>query len=247
LKVAIVNDETYKPKDFGSGGTLATETVETMLPTLSPTGFGIVIPIGQDLIEDGQWDLVEFHTRQAALAMGEKATDLALTVLKTATDGWGTVNGGASGDADETKYQGATDVDVLQCVQEVGADKWIADTMVTTAEAWAHSISTTGPAAVLPPWALPQTAEGFHFKLTTLDTLIATNDSLHLSTDAEGTFTDCVTIVFNRENAMLTGRKRWMRIENFSNPIEDLAGAVVTGRQDGVTLYDDAIAVITED
>jgi len=44
----------------------------------------------------------------------------------------------------------------------------------------------------------------------------------------------------------LTGRKRWLRIDNYAHPIDDLAGAVVSARQDSVTLHDDAIYVLTE-
>jgi hypothetical protein len=52
--------------------------------------------------------------------------------------------------------------------------------------------------------------------------------------------------MFDKAYALLTGRKRWMRIENYSNPVRDLKGAVVTFRQDSVSIYNDSIGVITE-
>ena len=68
-----------------------------------------------------------------------------------------------------------------------------------------------------------------------------------LATGGAGTaMTDCITMVFDRGSALLTGRKHWLKLENYSHPIEDLSGAVVSARQDSVTLYDDSICKITE-
>jgi hypothetical protein len=80
-----------------------------------------------------------------------------------------------------------------------------------------------------------------------MDVLKSTSPVLHDEADARGaTFTECVTIVFDRTVAILTGRKRWMRIENFVNPMQDLEGAVVSSRQDTISMYDDSIYVLTE-
>jgi len=61
-----------------------------------------------------------------------------------------------------------------------------------------------------------------------------------------GAGTSCETLVFDKDYALLSGRKRWLRIENYSDPIRDLVGATVTARQDSVTIYNDACANITE-
>ena len=58
--------------------------------------------------------------------------------------------------------------------------------------------------------------------------------------------TNCISIIFDRRAALLTGRKRWLRMENYADPVRDLGGVVVSCRQDSVTLYDDAIYVLTE-
>ena len=52
--------------------------------------------------------------------------------------------------------------------------------------------------------------------------------------------------MFDKNNALLSGRKRWMRIEKYSEPVKDLAGATVTFRQDSVNVYADSSATITE-
>jgi len=267
LKVNIVSDESYVPHEFSGGGRIPTSTVESMQATIAPTSFALPIIISEDLVEDAAYDLVEYHVQRAALAMGEKSSELALTVLKTATDGWGTVNGGVSGDADETKWQGASTTDIDDCIAALTDDHWIGNTMVITPEAWEHSVQSTlfeygtavGSAADT-YWKPQQTsrlhgaavlgpvAEGFHIRIGSppLDVLFSTNQALHAAVDTTA-LTNCVTIVFDRNNALLTGRKRWMQINNYANPVSDLTGAIVSARQDSVTLYDDAIAVITED
>jgi hypothetical protein len=58
--------------------------------------------------------------------------------------------------------------------------------------------------------------------------------------------TQGVTIVLEREIGIVTARNNWLRIENYSNPVEDLAGAVVSGRQGCGEIVDAAIGVLTE-
>lgn len=257
LKVNIISDATYKPSNYSSGGQLATETVESMQPTLSPIDFGINIRITNDMLEDKQYDLIEYHVRKAAFSMGSHATDLALTVLKTATDGWGTKNSSATGDTDQTKWIGGTTADITDAISANADDGWLSNTMAIMPQAWHHSVRET--LGVLtnnaddwwkPVPMITQTSplpDGFNFKVEILDALLSTSSVLHDATDApDASPTTCVTIIFDRDNALLTGRKRWMRIENYADPVKDLAGATVTCRQDSVTLYNDAIYVLTE-
>ncbi len=234
LKVAVVNDATYKAKEFSSGGRIPTETVETMLPSLTPKSFGIPVVLGGDLIEDSAWDMIEFHTRQAAKAMGEKATSLALVPLIAASDGWGTVNSGA-GDSGETKWMGSGANGISEAIAGNLVDGWISNTVITSGQPWTHSISETLPAGSTYMAVKP----GFTHCINNIDVL------LHTSA-ADLTATRLLTLVFDRNNALLTGRKRWMQIENYGNPVADLGGAVVTCRQDSVTLYDDAVFKIEE-
>ena len=244
LLVDIVSDESYVATEFSGGGQLSTGTVEAMQATIATKSFGVAPRITSDLIDDAQFGLVDFHLRNAAIALGEKASDLALTVLQTATDGWGTVNSGTSGDADETRLVNGTTVDVGDSVRDLGADKWIANTIVITPEAWAHSVSTQASET---GWHLQASTPGYNARLGILDVLLSVSKNLHASTDAVGgAMTNCISVIMDRNNSMLTGRKRWMQINNYADPVRDLAGATITARQDSVTLYDDAIYVLTE-
>jgi len=244
LKVNIVDDETYKAQFFASGAQLPTETGYAKQATITPVSVGINIGVAGDLFEDAAYDMIQFHVANAARAVAEVTNDLAITVLKAATDGWGTVNSSATGDADETRLTGGTTSDIVTATRGINADRWIPDTILTTPEAWCHSISVQ---AAPSGWTLNPPQAGYNTRVGILDVLLNTNKTLHLSTDAVGAaFTKCVTIIFNRTVAMLTGRKRWMQLENYANPVQDLPHAVVTCRQDSVTLYNDSIYVLTE-
>lgn len=254
LDVPINSDTAYRPTEYSSGGRIATATVSMAKATVKPIPFGVVVPIGEDMIEDCAYDIIQYHVERAALGFGDKASELALTVLKTATDGHGTVNSGASGNADETKWAGATTTDIEDMLAALSDDRWKANTLLITTEAWEHSVKTTGNTLTnlteAGAFALPPVAEGFDMKIGTppLDVLFSNNRALHTwATDTDtGGMTNCVTIVFDRNNALLTARKRWLQIENYAHPIEDLTNITITARQDSVTLFNDAIGVITE-
>jgi hypothetical protein len=249
LTVDITDRYSLKARRAGSGGSRAPRTPTTTQATLSPVAFSAPLVAESSMIEDAQYALVEWHARQAAHAIADLSNDLILDVLKTATDGVGTVNSSATGDADETKYTGGATSDILVGWSDLGPDHYVGDTLICTPEAWQHSISQSTTAGTMDAIAPVQVDTQFDVKLATLnlDVLFSTSDSLHDAADDRGAaMTECVSIIFDRTAALLTGRKRWMLIEDYADPVRDLEGAVVSARQDSVTLYDDAIYVLTE-
>lgn len=258
LKVTVADDESFQPNVWVGGASAPTATVGTAVATLSPITFTLAPSIAGDLNEDTETALIPWCLQRAALAMGKKATGLALAVLKMATDGWGTVNGGASGDADETKWAGATTFSIhnttaaKSLMSQLTVDRWVPDTLVMTTEAWEHSMHVTLDALannINLAYDTKPMAEGFDFKIKTPPPLdcIFWDSPVMCNLEPTGTaMTNCVTILFNRTVAMLTGRKRWMQIDKYAHPIEDLANMIISCRQDSVTCYDDAIGVITE-
>ena len=260
LTVNITNKATYKAKQYSTGGAKPASTIETVQATITPLTFGVPLLITQTLIEDAAYGLIDYHLNEAAKAMGELSTQLAVTVLAAASDGWGTLNSGASGDADETKFSGATTTGIDTALGLLTDDRWIGNTVLLTSEAWEHSVhktigSETGggaagdfwqPAAPYENVQYPPLQEGFTFKVGNLDFLINNTDALHDGGNPGTAMTSCKTVVFDRNNALITGRKRWLQIDNYADPIRDIAGATISARQDSVSLYDDAVCVITE-
>ena len=246
LKVDIEIDDKYKPYRFSSGGQIADQQGQIKPATLDFTQpWGINFRIGNDLIEDSQFNMLEFHIRRAGLEFGEYSTNEALAILKTATDGDGTVNGGASGDANETRFTGATTTDLVDLHQAIYDDRYKADTLILVPHAWYHNIVTTAyisSSTYSEPWAYNAIVDGLPSKILGCKVYWSTVDTL---TNTQ-VMDNLVSIMFQKDRALLTGRKRWLRIENYSDPIRDLVGAAITARQDSVTIYNDSIGVITE-
>lgn len=224
------------PKQFSSGGTMTTQTVETQKATVAPKSFAVPLQIASDLLDSSAFDLIEWHVNHAAQQIGQYATDLAIADLKAASDGDGTQCAVTAGSDTTTSAQ------ILEAIREVGSEFWNPNTMIVTYEAWADAVTVTASHAGVVMQPAP---EGYDLKFQCLDTIF--NNSSNLSTDVtSGKMTNCITLVLDRSAALLCGRKRWMRIENYANPVDDLAGAVVSCRQDCVTLYKDASCEITE-
>lgn len=258
LIVDIMDNDAGKMRawEFSSGGSLPTETVDVAAQaTLTPKGFGIAPRIGADLIEDQAFDLIDFHLQKAAEAIGEKASELAVTVLGTATDGVGTVNSGNAG-ADTTTWAN------LETARAANTDdRFISNTVLINPEAWEDAVrtgvgaETAGGAAgdYWQPYADTHicngqpVAPGFDFRIGTLDFKLWIGEYNHAAYPTDTTsMTNCITFIFDRNNALLTGRKRWMEMKNYADPVKDLDAMVISCRQDSVTLYNDSIYKLSE-
>lgn len=245
LRVDIAKDESYKPKKYSSGGKMPSETIETVKATLDfSTPFGINFPIANDLIEDSQFDLIEMHLSNAGREMGEFATNECLDVAYQAPDGDGTLNGGtATGDADETKWHTSNTTDVEALIKANCDDGFVSDLLVVPHECMIHSILSTSGLAYNESQVYNEFMHGGWptqlgpLKVFYADTDIMTNDKA---------FTDCKTLVLTKDYSLVSGRKRWLRIEKYSDPIRDLVGATITARQDTVSIYKDSIAYMYE-
>ena len=231
-------------------GTVPHETVDSTGATITLKKITVPIIATTEMIEDNQFSVIEWNIQKAGEAMGRTSAELALTVLKTATDGYGTVVTGAAS-ASETKT-----TEILDVFEEVSRGdpiiQPVCNTMIITLEAWSHSatgVEVAGGAAGDYWRGEPITqrlpAQGFKLVYHGMDTLFSGSRSL-CTGGAGAAMTACKTLVFDRTQAMVTGRKNWLRVEKYANPIMDLAGSIVSGRQDSVTVVNCAIGVVTE-
>ena len=243
LSISIAKDGTYKARKFVGGAKIPEVQPSFVQGTLKPEAYGIPILGGADLIEDEQFGIVQWNVEQAAKAVGKQATDLMVTKLLAATDGDGVLNSG-NADTAETKWGGSSSNDVVKAYQAVSQDEFKANTVVCTGTTWGKSLSLyTGTNG----WHPLEPQLGFDARIGVLDVAISNSPALHSATDVSGAvFLANKTVVFDRNNAVLTGRKRWMEIKNYSDPVQDILGAVVSFRQNSVSLYNDAIYVLTE-
>jgi len=253
LKVDAEIDGQYAPH-FGSGGGEApTETMETAQGTITPRLFQINIGITNEMVEDSFFDLMEMHTRVAGKAMGEFSTKMCLFPIMEDHRGTTTtfrVEGAYNGVSAGGDYCYVSDI--LEAEGANATDGFTTDTLIIPP----HSPSTIlkGEGAGQPyqtelmmGWDLKNNPLGqicgmnvvrcFH--ITTTDTSDATSYTAGLYA------TTWHVLAVNKTYGIQTCRKRWLKIENYSDPIKDLAGAVVSARQGHLVAYADACCVIS--
>jgi len=242
LKVDIAVDDSYVPKKYSSGASMPTETIKTTQATLDfSTSWGINFQIGNDLIEDAQFDLIEMHLRNAGREMGEYATNEAITVLMTSTDGDGTLNTESAG-ADVTTF-----TDVLNGVDTNTQDGYISDIYLCShhligSEIFKDTTYTMDATGVRDEFV----REFYPKRLLGMNVVYSECDMLTKALGTGNAFEDLNSYCLTKEKSLISGRKRWLRIEKYSDPIRDLVGATVTARQDSVSVYNDSICRIRE-
>ena len=241
--IDIATDGSYVPKKFMSGGQIPTETIATTQATLDfSESFGINFRITNDLIEDSQFDLIEMHIRNAGREMGEMASDLAATVLTASSDGDGTLNTEAGG-ADVTTF-----TDVVNARQANIADGYISDIFLASHHViFSEIASDTTFTQDAGTWRDEIVRTGFAPFLGLKPILVEIPTVANAAGVSTGTaYEDLDSYVLTKDYSLLSGRKRWLRMEKYSDPVRDLVGAVVSSRQDSVTIYNDSICRIRE-
>jgi len=242
IKVDYEVDGQYDVKAFTSGGKMAEEEAQFSSVTLTPLSYGINFKIGNDLIEDSQFDMVEYHLRRAGEEIGEYAMNLAATVLGTATDGDGTVGSSATGNAAQTMWLGAATMDIERAAATIEVNQWHPSTVLITTSAMRHSVvstcGATGNDSAL--FYVDYLRGGWPAKIGDLD-FVYSNCTYLLNGTAQH-----ITVVFDKSKALATARKRWLRIERYADPVQDLVGAAVTFRQNSKTIFDDSVYRLTE-
>jgi hypothetical protein len=238
MKVAVAVDGSYKFDDSSSGSIAPTQTMATVEATLDFSNiYTINLRIANDLIEDSQFDLIDLHVREAGRQAGEKASELASTILYTAPDGDGTINNITSGQAYSIWAAGGA-VGVEDGMNLNMADGYVPDTLLLTHKAFLYSIKNTGAqyneTQVNDRWV----STGYPTQMGGMNMIYSDNDYLNVAA--------AKACIFTKEFGILSGRKRWLRIENYSEPVKDLTGAVISFRQDSISLYKDSICAYVE-
>jgi hypothetical protein len=243
--IDIMKDGSYKPIQTSPGSTAHTETMETLQAKLDFTPvWTINFRLANDLLEDSQFPLLELHLQEAGRRMGEKASDMAITIAYTAPDGDGTAPTLiTSTTGDTSKWLDAGVTGLSSAYDSVTQNGFTPDTLIITTHAMGHSVMgysgiVGNDSAIYNEFlhgGLPKSLAGMNVVYSNTD---------YLSNNQA--YTDCKAVVMARQYGIVTGRKRWMRIENYSEPVRDLKGAVVSFRQDSVSLFKDAMCRFTE-
>lgn len=243
LKIDVEVDDSFKAHYVGGGGDSPSETIKTTQVEITPALFDMKPAITLEMIEDSQFDLMELHLRRAAQAMGEFSTCQFLARLITGTHGDGTQNTVTTATA-SVHYLG----DLAQAWAENYMDKGLSDVVILGPEPL-KDILTDATVSIY--------SDQFHSKAVTQGPLehgnfmgmnvvvVPMNESyagdgaLYLASKWHG-------FVLAKATATLTVRKRWLRLDKYADPVRDLVGAKISGRQETKCIYNDHSCEITE-
>lgn len=253
LKVDCEIDGQFTAHFVGAGGEARIETMETAQETITPRLFNINVQITQEMIEDSLFDLMEMHIRVAGKAMGEFSTKMCLFPIMDdyrATATTYRVEGAYNSYGTGGDY--VYNSDVLYGEGENAEDGFTSDVLIIPPHGLVGLLQGEGAGTPMDAEVTRQVdlkqnpvtnvlgidvVRCFH--MTTADTTAA------LQWHAGLYYTQWNSLLLNKTYGIQTVRKRWLKIENYSDPIKDLVGAVVSARQGHLVAYADACCILT--
>jgi hypothetical protein len=244
LDVDIAKYGSYKPHVVSSGAKQVEEEIAFTKATLDFTRtFGINFNIGNDLIEDNQFALIDVHVRMAGDQMGQESAKRVLADMVTCSDGDGTLNTVASMGSNSTTLANLSGGYDMIITNFAGArpDKLLSNYNMLRKGPMLDT--TTFPAVALATWR-EKIFNAEDPKIWGLN---------WIRTDHPSTFTAASSLpthnkswIFCKDYSFISGRKRWLRMENYSDPVRDLVGATITARQDTKSIYNQSVSYLYE-
>jgi len=258
LKIDAEVPNTYYPKIVGGGGENPNETIQITQGTITPRTFTLSPQITNDMIEDSQFELMERHIDIAGRAMGDFSTKMCLFPIMDdhrATATTYAITGAYNGVNAGGTYVYASDV--MEAMEQNNLDGFPSDVIVLPALYGAATL-LKGEGAGTPIPTLEAVSK-FNLTQNPIGTFfgapayIVINDGTTSGLWASAALqyyaglyaTTWHTLVLNKKYGIQTLRKRWLKIERYSDPIKDLQGAVVSSRQGHMVARADATCVIS--
>jgi hypothetical protein len=231
--------KSYTPRNVageGSGGiTVGSGTAYTQR-------WASNIGITNEMMEDQQYALMDLAVKACGQNMIQQSNDQILSVFARATGSLGSGSKQtASAGADTTTPAQLATICAQVASSAVGNGMYKPDLLLVTPEVWWDALTVTAGHPEVHP-----SPNGYDAWYGALNTVIVQTQSANMGLLASNRLTNAVTIVAAKAAALGVARKNWMRIENYSDPIRDLAGAVLTGKQAAAELVNGAIGVLTE-
>ena len=251
LKIDCEVDGAFKPKFVASGGEIPDETIQTTQGTITPRMFALNIAVTNEMIEDNAFDTMATHISIAGKRMGEFSSQMCLFPVMDDHRGTATAYR-IEGAYNVFNTGGATTFDwsdLIYAEGENAMDGFTTDVCV---------IPPHGPGTLLigaAGYTLPLN-EGTKINLkgnpitnwNGIDivrcTHMTTSDTPAALQYYSGLYsTHWHALALNKTYGIQTVRKRWLKIENYADPIKDLIGAAVSSRQGHLVAYADACTI----
>ena len=238
---------------MASGGEIPDETVSTAQGTITPRGFAINIGVTNEMVEDSLLDQMETHVRIAGKAMGEFSTKMCLFPIMEDHRG-STTTFRVEGAYNTVSSGGASTFDVTDLLEAEGANATDGfDTTHCIIPPHGPQTLLIGAAGYPQDWSYIRDlnlANNPIGNIAGIDIVrvkhITSSDTSSATSYTAGLYaTSWHALAVNKTYGIQTVRKRWLKIENYSDPIKDLVGAVVSARQGHLVAYADACCVVS--
>ena len=253
LKVDAEVDGTFKPKFTSSGGEAPYEAVQTTQKTIKPKTFTMNIGCTNEMLEDNLFNVLAAHINIAGKAMGEFSTRMCLYPIMdderasaTTYAITGTYNDVAAGG----NYCYLSDY--REAIGANATDGWETDAFIVPPHYADYVYVGAGAGdAYMGSDAIKVNLRGLqqepiHGVPVVRVKHITTSDTPSALGWQSGLYSTTWHVLgVNKTYGIQTVRKRWLKMENYSDPIKDLVGAVVSARQGHLVAYADACAVIS--
>jgi len=199
--------------------------------TLTPEKSGVAVPISKEMVEDAAWDVIEFQLAEAGRAMAEVETAKIISTM--IADAGNTAAAATSG---TLAYD-----DIVGILGLIQTDNFLQDYIQTgrgylvvhpdqyadlLKDAKIRDTHVFGGTVAVAPTGRIETILGLNVRVTTK-------------------ITSGTALIVDAEHAGALFIRRDITVENYDDPVKDLAGAVLTARWKYATMQANAIGTIT--
>ena len=221
--IKIPRAKLSKAYEVAEGAEIPIGTEDYDSITLTPKKYGVRPLISREMVEDAEWDVIEYQLAEAGRAMADLETET--IVSQMISDAGNSVAAATSG----TLAYG----DVVNILKECLIDNFSPDVLVIHPSELADLLKDTAIQKAM-EWGGPAVApSGKVATLLGMRVLVSTKV-------ASGT-----ALVVDSKHAGVLFIRRDITAEDYEDPVKDLAGVSVTTRRAYATLRAEAIGKIT--
>jgi len=221
--IKIPRAKLSKAYEVAEGAEIPVGTEDYDSVTLTPEKYGVRPLISREMVEDAEWDVIEYQLAEAGRAMADLETET--IVSKMISDAGNSVAATTSG----TLAYG----DVVNILKECLIDNFAPDVLVIHPSELADLLKDTSIQKAM-EWGGPAVApSGKVASLLGMRVLVSTK------------VTSGTAIVVDSKHAGVLFVRRDITAEDYEDPVKDLAGVSITARWAYTTLRAEAIGKIT--
>jgi len=221
--IKIPRAKLSKAYEVAEGAEIPIGTEDYDSVTLTPKKYGVRPLISREMVEDAEWDVIQYQLAEAGRAMADIETEKIITQM--INDAGNSVAAATSG---TLAY-----ADVADIIKEMMTDNYSPDVMAIHPTEFADLLKDTAIQKAM-DWGGPAVAPtGRIATLLGMRILVSTK------------VTSGTALVVDSKHAGVLFIRRDITTEEYEDPIKDLAGVAVTARWAYATLRADAIGKIT--